>query len=190
MLALTRQNLPQLRTGLDADNICAAGAYEIAGPGGPARCLDLRHRLGSLDRGRCRQADRRARRVGARGLGALLRIVPARCRPTGARPSSARRRCASAVEAAVRQGWDEIIGSGRRVRRHVLIRRQRALQGPLQAFRDHPGSGREGGIGQAREGLTALDKAARNVPVCSGWVALHTAPICATYARNLAVRAP
>src|SRR5690242_20924279 len=36
VLALTRQNLPQLRTGVDADNICAGGAYEIAGPGGPA----------------------------------------------------------------------------------------------------------------------------------------------------------
>src|SRR5262249_39600218 len=32
VLALTRQNLPQLRNRFDADNICAAGAYEIAGP--------------------------------------------------------------------------------------------------------------------------------------------------------------
>ena len=54
VLALTRQNLPQLRTGVDADNLCAAGAYEIAGPGGDGGCLDLRHRLGSLDRGRGR----------------------------------------------------------------------------------------------------------------------------------------
>src|SRR5438270_1781487 len=30
VLALTRQNLPQLRRGVDADNRCAAGAYEIA----------------------------------------------------------------------------------------------------------------------------------------------------------------
>ena len=30
VLALTRQNLPQLRQGDDADNRCAAGAYEIA----------------------------------------------------------------------------------------------------------------------------------------------------------------
>src|SRR6185437_11824126 len=30
-MALTRQNLPQLRNRLDADNICAQGAYEIAG---------------------------------------------------------------------------------------------------------------------------------------------------------------
>ncbi len=72
VLALTRQNLPQLRTGIDADNICAGGAYEIAGPGRRCGCLDLRDRLGSLARGRCRQADRRARRLGASGVGAEL----------------------------------------------------------------------------------------------------------------------
>src|SRR5690349_17645415 len=35
-MALTRQNLPQLRNRLDEDNICAQGAYEIAGPDGRA----------------------------------------------------------------------------------------------------------------------------------------------------------
>src|SRR5207253_2235656 len=34
ILALTRQSLPQLRDRLDEDNICARGAYEIAGPDG------------------------------------------------------------------------------------------------------------------------------------------------------------
>src|SRR6188508_2499026 len=38
VLALTRQNLPQLRNRVDADNICAKGAYEIAGPDG---CADV-----------------------------------------------------------------------------------------------------------------------------------------------------
>ena len=56
VLALTRQNLPQLRTAFDADNICAHGAYEIAAPDGRCRCLDLRHRLGSCHRGRRRKA--------------------------------------------------------------------------------------------------------------------------------------
>src|SRR5437016_12985669 len=37
VLALTRQNLPQLRRGLDATNRCAAGAYEIAPGDGPAQ---------------------------------------------------------------------------------------------------------------------------------------------------------
>ena len=36
VLALTRQNLPQLRKALDAENRCAAGAYEIS-PGRTAR---------------------------------------------------------------------------------------------------------------------------------------------------------
>src|SRR5207344_3406708 len=36
ILALTRQNLPQLRNRFDNENICARGAYEIAGPDGKA----------------------------------------------------------------------------------------------------------------------------------------------------------
>ena len=142
------------------------------------RCLDLRHRLGSLHRGRCRQADRRARGFRAGGLGAVLRIVP---RAAG-RPAPEHHRL---VETAHRRRSRRAPGLGRDHRpgrpfhRHVLVRRQRALQGPLQAFRDYPRSGREGGIGQARKGLTALDKAARDSQL-SGWVALHTAPICAT----------
>src|SRR6185312_11175456 len=35
-LALTRQNLPQLRNRLDDENVCAQGAYEIAAPDGAA----------------------------------------------------------------------------------------------------------------------------------------------------------
>src|SRR5262249_26317319 len=37
VLALTRQNLPQLRTTLDAANRCAAGAYELVAAGGKAQ---------------------------------------------------------------------------------------------------------------------------------------------------------
>ena len=36
VLALTRQNLPQLRNRSMPTNICARGAYEIAGPDGKA----------------------------------------------------------------------------------------------------------------------------------------------------------
>src|SRR5712671_3429527 len=41
VLALTRQNLPQLRRGVDADNRCAAGAYEIAPAQGNANKADV-----------------------------------------------------------------------------------------------------------------------------------------------------
>ena len=37
VLALTRQNLPQLRTEAGAENLCAAGAYEIAPAEGKAK---------------------------------------------------------------------------------------------------------------------------------------------------------
>src|SRR5262249_16026195 len=38
VLALSRQSLPQLRRGVDAQNRCAAGAYELlAAEGGPAQ---------------------------------------------------------------------------------------------------------------------------------------------------------
>ena len=54
-----------------------------------------------------------------------------------------------AVEAGIRMGWDAIIGSRRRLRRHDRLRRQRALQGALRAFRHHGRSGRGGGRRQA-----------------------------------------
>ncbi len=75
VLALTRQNLPQLRHALDAENRCAAGAYEIAAGRRQGRRFTLRHRLGSLARHRGQKAARRQGRCGTRGLGALLRTL-------------------------------------------------------------------------------------------------------------------
>ena len=54
-----------------------------------------------------------------------------------------------AVEAGVRQGWDAIIGADGGFVGHGRLRRQRALQGPLQALRHHAAGGRGGGIEQA-----------------------------------------
>ena len=72
-LALRSERPPE-RAGADAaepaaaqsqnfldSNRCAAGAYEIAAADGKARSFDLRHRLGSRDRGRGEKAARRAR---------------------------------------------------------------------------------------------------------------------------------
>ena len=50
------------------------------------------------------------------------------------------------VEAAVRQGWDAL-DRRRALRRHDGVRRQRALQGALRAFRHHAGKSRRGGAG-------------------------------------------
>ena len=110
MLALTRQNLPQLRNRFDADNICAGGAYEIAGPGGPADVSIFA--TGS----EVSIAVDAAKLIAERGVSArvvsvpsfeLFREAPAAQRQTILGTSKVK----VGVEAAVRQGWDEIIGS-------------------------------------------------------------------------------
>ena len=111
VLALTRQNLPQLRLGHDDENRCAAGAYEIVPAERRRPGVAVRHRLGGRDRGRGAQVPARA---------AACRPASSRCRASNCswrcpRPSATRSSATApvkvAVEAAVRQGWDAIIGS-------------------------------------------------------------------------------
>ena len=110
VLALTRQNLPQLRTGVDADNICAGGAYEIAGPDGKAEVSIFA--TGS----EVAIAVEAAKLVAAKGVAARVVSVPS-FELFREAPAERRRaiigdaRVRIGVEAAVRQGWDEIIGS-------------------------------------------------------------------------------
>jgi transketolase len=110
VLALTRQNLPQLRLGLDPDNRCAAGAYELVSAGAAAEV--------SLFASGSEVAIAVAARklLGERGVAArvvsvpcfeLLRALPPPERQNVIGPA----RVKVAVEAAVRQGWDEIIGA-------------------------------------------------------------------------------
>jgi transketolase len=110
VLALTRQNLPQLRIGSDAGNRCAAGAYEIIAAEGHAD-------VSLFATGSEVAIAAEARKLlGTRGVAArvvsvpcfeLLRALPATERRAiiGAAPVRV------AVEAAIRQGWDEIIGT-------------------------------------------------------------------------------
>jgi len=110
VLALTRQNLPQLRSGVDAENICALGAYEIAGPDGSS---DISIFASGSEVAIAVEA---AKLIAQKGIAArvvsvpcfeLLREAPAQAR--AAIVGNARVRVG--VEAGVRQGWDEIIGS-------------------------------------------------------------------------------
>jgi len=110
VLALTRQNLPQLRNGVDADNICAGGAYEIAGPDGPADVSIF------ASGSEVAIAVEAAKLIAGKGVAArvvsvpcfeLLREAPAEKRHAVIGNS----RVKVGVEAGVRQGWDEIIGS-------------------------------------------------------------------------------
>ncbi|MFL6798788.1 MAG: transketolase [Xanthobacteraceae bacterium] len=110
IIALTRQSLPQLRLGLDSENRCAAGAYEIAAAGGPAEVSLFA--TGS----EVAIAVAAQKLLAQRGVSARVVSVPCfellRAQPSAERQTiigSAKVKVA--VEAAVRQGWDEIIGS-------------------------------------------------------------------------------
>ena len=110
ILALTRQSVPQLRNRFDSDNICAQGAYEIAGPDGRAEVSIFA--TGS----EVAVAVDGAKLLAERGVAARVVSVP--CFELFlAQKEEYRRaiigdaRVKIGVEAAVRQGWDAIIGS-------------------------------------------------------------------------------
>jgi transketolase len=110
VLALTRQNLPQVRLQFDQTNRCAAGAYELL----PAE--------GSAQVSLFASGSEVAIAIEARKLlserGVLARVVSVPCfELLMESPERARRAIIGkapvnvAVEAGIRQGWDAIIGS-------------------------------------------------------------------------------
>jgi transketolase len=110
-LVLTRQNLPQLRTGFAAENRCAAGAYELM-PAEGGEALVSFFATGS----EVAVAVEARRLLAAHGIAARAVSVPcfelferapadARAAVIGTAPVRV------GIEAAVRQGWDAIIGS-------------------------------------------------------------------------------
>jgi transketolase len=109
-MALTRQNLPQLRNRLDEDNICAQGAYEIAGPDGRADVSIFA--TGS----EVSIAVEAAQKLAEKGVAARVVSVPC-FELFFEQPDDVRRaiigdaRVKIGVEAAVRMGWDAIIGA-------------------------------------------------------------------------------
>jgi len=113
VLALTRQNLPQLRQGRNfgdhADNRCAAGAYEIvAADGKAAVSLFASGSEVSL-------AVEARKLLAARGVAARVVSVPCFELFFAAAPEAQRAVIGDAkvrvgIEAAIRQGWDPIIG--------------------------------------------------------------------------------
>lgn len=110
VLALTRQNLPQLRRTNDERNKCAAGAYEISPAEGKAQVSIFA--TGS----EVAIAVDAQKLLAAQGVAARVVSVP--CFELFLASSADARRAVLgdapvrvAVEAAVRQGWDAIIGS-------------------------------------------------------------------------------
>jgi len=110
VLALTRQNLPQLRKAFDAENRCAAGAYEISPAKGSAK-VSLFATGSEVSIALDAQKLLKERGVAARVVSVpcfeLLEAADAATR----RALIGSAKINVAVEAGVRQGWDAIIGA-------------------------------------------------------------------------------
>ena len=111
VLALTRQNLPQLRRTSDAHNRCAGGAYELAAASGGPAAVSLFATGSEVAIALAAQKLLAERNIPAR-------VVSVPCfELLLAAPESERAavignaRVNVAVEAGIRQGWDAIIGS-------------------------------------------------------------------------------
>jgi transketolase len=111
VLALSRQNLSQLRRGLDADNRSRTGAYEIAGAeGGPASVTLFAtgsEVMIAVEAQKLLAARKVATRVVSVPCVELLLALPAAERAAIIGGSKVK----VAVEAGIRQGWDAIIGA-------------------------------------------------------------------------------
>jgi transketolase len=112
VLALTRQNLPQLRQGFDEHNRCALGAYELIAAEDDSAVASL-FATGS----EVAIAAEAKKLLAERKISARVVSVP--CFELLLATPQAKRaavignaRVNIAVEAGIRQGWDAIIGSG------------------------------------------------------------------------------
>jgi transketolase len=111
VLALTRQNTPQLRQGLDEHNRCALGAYELLAAEDDAAAVSLFATGSEVAVAVAAKKLLAERKVSARVVSVpcfeLLAAAPQdkRAAIIGAA------RVNIAVEAGIRQGWDAIIGS-------------------------------------------------------------------------------
>ncbi len=111
VLALTRQNVPQLRQGFDEHNRCALGAYELVAAEDDAAAVSL---FASGSEVAIAVAAKKL--LGERKISARVVSVPC-FELLLAAPEDKRAALIGhagvnvAVEAGIRQGWDEIIGS-------------------------------------------------------------------------------
>jgi transketolase len=109
VLALTRQSLPQLRTTAAADNLCSRGGYELVAARGEARVSLFA--TGS----EVAIAVDAQKQLAGRGIAARVVSVPS-LELLLAQPADRRQAIIGnapvkiAIEAAVRFGWDAIIG--------------------------------------------------------------------------------
>ena len=109
VLALTRQNLPQLRTTATNDNPCAAGAYELVAAQGEAKATLF------ASGSEVEIAVAAQKQLAERGIASRVVSVPS-LELLLAQPEAKRAAIIGnapikvAIEAAVRWGWDAVIG--------------------------------------------------------------------------------
>ncbi|MCS3764655.1 transketolase [Bradyrhizobium centrosematis] len=109
VLALTRQNLPQLRTTAPNDNPCAAGAYELVAAEGEAKATLF------ASGSEVEIAVAAQKQLAERGIASRVVSVPS-LELLLAQPEAKRAAIIGnapvkvAIEAAVRWGWDAVIG--------------------------------------------------------------------------------
>ena len=112
VLALTRQNMPPLRLGLDTDNRCARGAYELIAAQDGAAVVSLFASGSEVVVAVAAQKLLAAQYISARVVSVpcfeLLLAAPDAERAAIVGKATVN----VAVEAGIRQGWDAIIGSG------------------------------------------------------------------------------
>jgi transketolase len=111
VLALTRQNMPQLRLGLDTGNRCAHGAYELIAAQDGAAVVSLFASGSEVVIAVAAQKLLAAQTISARVVSVpcfeLLLAAPDAERAAIVGKATVN----VAVEAGIRQGWDAIIGS-------------------------------------------------------------------------------
>jgi transketolase len=111
VLALTRQNLPQLRHGFDERNRCATGAYELIAADDDAAVVSLFATGSEVTIAAEAKKLLATQKVPARVVSVpcfeLLLALPADKRAAIVGNATVN----VAVEAGIRQGWDAIIGS-------------------------------------------------------------------------------
>jgi transketolase len=110
VLALTRQNLPSLRLRFVEENMCARGAYELS-PASAKAEISLFATGSEVSIAIAAQAELEKKGIPTRVVSVpsfeLFRVQPAAYRHAVIGTAPAR----VAVEAAIRMGWDEIIGT-------------------------------------------------------------------------------
>lgn len=148
LIALTRQNLPQLRTDNGAKNLSALGAYEIAKADGRAEVTLFA--TGS----EVSLAMKARSALLAEGI--LARVVSVTSfERFAAQPEAYRKKVIGrakvkiAIEAAIRQGWDAIIGSDG----HFIGMEGFGASGPINKLYAHFGITPEAVVAKAKAAL-------------------------------------